>query len=157
MKRLMVVVLATVAALLVGPMSIAYAGGMGLGNNVAWQCYVISGDGPGGTIDLFDRFGTRENFKIGGAKLFCTDVNSGVGSFTGARNPLQPQPCASNGSGACDLKCYDVRSSKASNPAESVSVSDFFFGHGSSGGEDLTPVGAPSFVCLGAEGNTVQP
>src|SRR5262249_56324645 len=113
MKRLVVVVLAAATALL--PMSLAYAGGMGLGNSVAFQCYVISGDDPGRTVDLTDRFGTRTNLKIGGARLYCTDFVSP--NFNGARNATQPAPCAPDGTAACDLKCYDIRSANPANPA----------------------------------------
>jgi hypothetical protein len=147
MKRLVVVMLAAVAALLVGPMSSAYAGGMGLGNSVAFQCYVISGDGPGGTVDLTDRFGTRTSLKIGGARLYCTDFVSA--NFNGARNDSQPAPCAPDSTGACDLKCYDIRSAKAGNPAKDISVSDFFF----DGAESA--VGGAQFVCVGALGTVV--
>jgi hypothetical protein len=149
MKRLMVVVLAAVAALLVGPMSMAYAGGMGIGNNVAFQCYVISGADPGGTVDLTDRFGTRTSLKIGGARLYCTDVASA--HFNGSRNSSQPAPCDALGNGACDLKCYDVKSNKGSNPQVTLSLSDFFFGHSSGAGADDSTIGVAQFVCVGAE------
>ena len=146
MKRLMIVVFVAAAALL--PMSLAYAGGMGLGNSVAFQCYTISGDGPGGTVDLTDRFGTRTSLKIGGARLYCTDFVSA--NFTGARNSSQPAPCAPDGTGACDLKCYDIRSAKAGNPATNISVSDFFFD------QELSAVGGAQFVCVGALGTVVN-
>ena len=149
MKRLMVVVPAAVAALLVGSISMAHAGGMGIGNSVAFQCYVIAGDSPGGTVDLTDRFGTRTTLKLGGAQLYCTDVVSA--NFTGARNSAQPAPCAPDGSGACDLKCYDVKPAKGRNPAATLSLADFFFGHGTSGGADVAEIGNAQFVCVGAE------
>jgi hypothetical protein len=145
MKRFLVVVLAAVAALLVGPMSIAYAGGMGLGNNVAFNCYLATGEGPGGTMDLHDRFGVTTSVKIGGVKLYCTDVFSSNLSID--PNSSQPAPCDAFGAGACDLKCYDVRSAKGTNAAsQPLLVSDFFLN------EALTSIGAGQVVCVGAEG-----
>ena len=155
MVRVMVVALMAVVGMLAGPMSSAYAGGMGIGDNVAFQCHLISGAAPGGTADLTDRFGTRTTVKLGAAQLYCTDVFSA--NFSGARNLTQPTPCTPGGAGACDLKCYAVKSSKADKPARVLSVSDFVFAHGSPGGEDLASIGSSELLCLGAEGITPNP
>jgi hypothetical protein len=159
MKRLLVVVLAAVASLFVGPMSLAYAGGMGLGPNVAFLCYVISGESPGGAVSLTDEFTTRDNltttpWKIGGAKLLCTPVTDTVptGSYSlglAGRNP-SPPPCDETTCTADHLKCYDVRSLKAGNPNSSVTIQDYFRPLDGQTVQEVVAVGGAAFLCVGA-------
>lgn len=158
MVRVMAVGLVVVMTLLAGPMAAAHAGGMGIGGNVAFQCYVISGISPGGTTDLIDQFGERTGLKIGVAKLVCTPVSSA--NFTGARNPNPPDACdPTNPTAPCadHLKCYDVRSAKAGNPSAVVTLDDFFFGPESPGPEELAPVGSAQLLCVGAHKTIVNP
>jgi len=150
MVRVRVLALMAVVGMFAGPMSSAYAGGMGLGNNVAFHCYLATGDGPGGTMDLVDRFGDTKSLKVGGVKLYCTDAFSDPNNpFTGLRNGTPPPPCDTAGNGACDLKCYDLRSAKGTNSASlPLLVSDFFFN------EEPTSIGTSQVLCVGAQGTT---
>ena len=82
-------------------------GGQGGGVNIleAFQCYLIFADAPppgNNVVNLTDQFGTRENVRIGGARLVCTPTQAtkpeGSTDFT-----FDPLP-----EGADHIKCYQI-------------------------------------------------
>lgn len=155
MARVMVIGLVAVIALLAGPMSAAHAGGMGIGPNVAFLCYLISGASPGGDVDLSDQFGLRSDVKIGVARLMCTPVE-GTG-YSAAKNPAPP-PCDEFSCPGDHLKCYDIRSSKEDNPAAVVTLKDFFRPLGVPNEvEETVAVGGARFLCVGALKTVIAP
>ena len=153
MVRFTVVAVMAVIALLAGPMSPAHAGGMGLGPNVAFVCYLISGASPGGNVDLTDQFGARTDVKVGVARLVCAPV-VGTG-YSADKNPAPP-PCDQTECPADHLKCYDIRSSKGDNPDAAVTLKDFFRPLAEQL-EETVPVGSAQFLCVGALKTVVSP
>jgi len=75
--RLVSRVLATIGVLALSG-TVAYAGGgQGGGTNTIfpYQCYLINGDEPPAVNDILnitDQFGTRDNVRVGRARLLCT-------------------------------------------------------------------------------------
>lgn len=147
MVRIIVVGLVAVMVLFAGPMSAAYAGGMGIGDSVAFQCYLISGASPGGNIDLADQFGSR-NVKLGVARLICAPV-IGTGYTVPGRSVDFKNPSPPTAAEGDHLKCYDIRSSKDDNPAAVVKLEDFFRPL-ADGVQEQAAVGGAQFLCVGA-------
>ena len=91
----------------------AHAGG-GQGGGVdilnAFQCYLINADAPPPTnsvVNLVDQFGTRQNVRIGAARLICTPVQ-GMKPVPEPADPnfnplFDPLP-----DGADHIKCYQI-------------------------------------------------
>src|SRR5262245_45169172 len=133
MVRVTVVGLMAMVALLAGPISMAYAGGMGIGASPAFLCYTIAGASPGGNIDLTDEFFNAStnpltDMKIGVARLVCTTVITGGGYTVPGVPPGVPirNPLAPSEADADHLKCYDVRSSKGTHPLDVITIQDYF-------------------------------
>lgn len=131
------------AALFVAiPTPAVYAGGMGVGNASAYECYMASGDSPAGTIELVD-FATR-TVTLGAVRFVCTPV---IGqNRIGPKADSAPADCtAENPTNCADhLKCYDIRTQGASSTAN-LTLSDFFI--------SATPVtiSRPQLLCVGAQ------
>ena len=146
MVRRVIVVLTAVMALLAGPLSVTYAGGMGIGTGGAYVCYLSSGGTPGGSINLSDdlSFDGRAT-KLGVVRMVCTPVNGS--GYTGAKNADPPAPCdPAHPEIACadHLKCYNIRSSTGDNAAATLTLSDFF-------NVETVGVGGAQVLCVGAE------
>lgn len=88
--------------------TVAHAGGgEGGGSNIlnAFQCYLIDGDQPpptNGVVDLVDQFGTRQNVRVGHARLLCAPV-------TGTKpEGTLPAEFDALPDGADHIKCYTI-------------------------------------------------
>ena len=155
MKRWTTVGMVAAIALLAGPLG-AYAGGMGIGDSVAFVCYTISGTSPGGDISLDDQFTGRDGVKIGGARLVCAPVVGTLYQNTSlpAENFKNPQPPDAT---ADHLKCYDIRSAKDSNTVAIIELQDFFRPLAGQTVEEQLGVGVAQFLCVGATKTVVRP
>jgi len=139
MVRFGVVSIVAVMALLGGSISAAYAGGMGIGATVAFQCYLISDPSPGQVVEISDAISdTTRTVAVGPARLLCSPV---VGLITGAGAPRNPAWTAAN-SPEDHLKCYDLRSSKGDNPNNVVDLRNKF-------SDETVAVGSAMFLCVG--------
>jgi hypothetical protein len=150
MTKFIVVAMVAMVMLISGPISVAHAGGMGIGASPAFICYLIAGSSPGGTIDLTDQFGAHTDLKIGVARMMCTPVITGTGYSLGleGRNQLPPSDVDAE-----HLKCYDIHDAR---PRALVTLEDYFRPTPTIPLEQVT-VGVPTLLCTGAIKTIVPP
>ena len=140
-------VLAVIAVFLLFATAAHAGGGQGGGSDqiIPFQCYLINdGDAPpspNDVLNLVDQFGTRENVKVGKARLLCTPViatKPGGGVFDPAPAGSEPH-----------LTCYTIspfsRESSGRvrlyNPDAVVDLSDEL------NSDTAVKVSVPAFLC----------